>query len=75
MERYLQRESLQACESQLVRSGAWIIFLLRLNPLTSSDLVSYAAGATRMPVWKVMLGTLCGMAPLCWRKPTWPMES
>lgn len=66
IERYLQRESLQAYESQLVRSGAWIVFLLRLNPLTSSDLVSYAAGATRMPAWKVMLGTLFGMAPLCW---------
>jgi uncharacterized membrane protein YdjX (TVP38/TMEM64 family) len=66
LERFLQRDSLQAYESQLVRSGVWVIFLLRVNPLTSSDLVSYAAGATRMPVWKVMLGTLCGMAPLCW---------
>lgn len=65
-ERWLQRETLRSYESQLVQSGVWIVFLLRLNPLTSSDLVSYAAGATRMPVWKVMLGTLFGMAPLCW---------
>ncbi len=65
-ERWLQRESLRNYESQLVRSGVWIVFLLRLNPLTSSDLVSYAAGATPIPVWKVMLGTLLGMAPLCW---------
>jgi len=33
--------------------------------LTSSDLVSYAAGLTRLPVWKVMTGTAMGMAPLC----------
>ena len=39
---------------------------LRLNPLTSSDLVSYAAGFTNMRAWKVMLGTLIGMAPLCY---------
>jgi uncharacterized membrane protein YdjX (TVP38/TMEM64 family) len=44
----------------------WLILLLRVNPLTSSDLVSYAAGLAGIPVWKVMLGTLPGMAPLCW---------
>ena len=44
----------------------WIVFLLRVNPLTSSDFVSYAAGATTMPLWKLMLGTFLGMAPLCW---------
>jgi len=36
-----------------------------LNPLTTSDLVSYAAGLAGIPVWKVMLGTAVGMAPLC----------
>ena len=33
--------------------------------LTSSDLVSYASGLTSISAWKVMLGTLLGMAPLC----------
>ena len=51
---------------RLSRSGMWLILLLRVNPLTSSDLVSYAAGLTGIGVWKVMLGTLLGMAPLCW---------
>ncbi len=45
--------------------GLWVILLLRLNPLTSSDLVSYAAGAIGVPVWRVALGTFVGMAPLC----------
>lgn len=45
--------------------GLWIVLLLRLNPLTSSDLVSYAAGFTKIPIWQVMLGTFLGMAPLC----------
>ena len=27
--------------------------------------VSYAAGLTHLSVWKLMLGTLAGMAPLC----------
>jgi uncharacterized membrane protein YdjX (TVP38/TMEM64 family) len=43
----------------------WLVLLLRINPLTSSDLVSYAAGAAGVPAWKVAAGTLIGMAPLC----------
>ena len=66
IERAMDRRSLRKFESRLVRSGVWIVFLLRVNPLTSSDFVSYAAGATTMPLWKLMLGTFLGMAPLCW---------
>jgi len=66
IERAMDRGSLRKYESRLVRSGVWIVFLLRVNPLTSSDFVSYAAGATTMPLWKLMLGTFLGMAPLCW---------
>jgi uncharacterized membrane protein YdjX (TVP38/TMEM64 family) len=65
-ERILDRGALRKYEARLVQSGLWIVFLLRVNPLTSSDFVSYAAGATRMPLWKLMLGTCLGMAPLCW---------
>lgn len=43
----------------------WVVLLLRLNPLTSSDLVSYAAGAIGVSVWTVGLATFIGMAPLC----------
>jgi uncharacterized membrane protein YdjX (TVP38/TMEM64 family) len=64
-ERFLDRGSLRKYEARLVRSGVWIVFLLRVNPLTSSDFVSYGAGATALPLWKLMLGTALGMAPLC----------
>ncbi|MBN8628810.1 MAG: TVP38/TMEM64 family protein [Planctomycetes bacterium] len=46
------------------RGPRWI-FWLRLNPLTSSDMVSYAAGLADIPARKVMAATACGMAPLC----------
>ena len=65
LERYLERTSLKKYEQALERRSISIIFLLRVNPLTSSDLISYAAGLTRIPLWKVGLGTLLGMAPLC----------
>ncbi len=45
--------------------GLWVILLLRLNPFTSSDMVSYTAGALGVPVSRVALGTFIGMAPLC----------
>jgi uncharacterized membrane protein YdjX (TVP38/TMEM64 family) len=64
-EEYLERSSLARYEERITKRGAWVIFLLRVNPLTSSDLVSYAAGLTHLSVWKLMLGTLAGMAPLC----------
>ena len=51
---------------QLASRGMWLIFLLRINPLTSSDLVSYAAGLSPLPLWKILLATGLGMAPLCW---------
>ncbi len=55
-------ERLQEC---LERRGFWLIVLLRLNPVTSNDLLSYAAGFTRIPVYQVMLATGIGMTPLC----------
>jgi uncharacterized membrane protein YdjX (TVP38/TMEM64 family) len=64
-ENYLARSALAPYEARITSRGAWVVFLLRVNPLTSSDLVSYAAGLTRLSVWKLMLGTLAGMAPLC----------
>ena len=48
------------------RRGIIVVLLLRINPLTSSDLVSYAAGLAGVPVWRVAVGTAIGMAPLCY---------
>ncbi len=63
---WLEQGRLRMYRERLSQSGLWLVLLLRINPLTSSDLVSYAAGLTGIPVWKVMAGTLLGMAPLCW---------
>jgi len=72
--RFFPKESLEKAQLELDRRGSWLIFLLRVNPLTSSDLVSYAAGFTRIPIWKVMLATMFGMAPLCFAQ-AWLAES
>ena len=59
-------DGVQRISKGLESRGLWVILLLRVNPLTSNDLVSYAAGLTKIPTWKVMIGTMIGMAPLCW---------
>ena len=56
---------LKKYQTVIEKHGLWLIFLLRVNPLTSSDIVSYAAGLTRVSTATVMLGTMLGMAPLC----------
>jgi uncharacterized membrane protein YdjX (TVP38/TMEM64 family) len=53
-------------QERLAARGLWVVLLLRANPLTSSDLVSYAAGIASVPPWKVAVGTLFGLAPLCY---------
>ena len=72
--RLFPAESLEKAQTELDRRGGWLVFVLRVNPLTSSDLVSYAAGFTRIPIWKVMLATGLGMAPLCFAQ-AWLAES
>jgi len=59
-------QSLKRFQELIERRGLWIVVLLRINPLTSSDLVSYAAGFTRIRLGTLMLGTFFGMAPLCY---------
>lgn len=64
--KFFPAEKLERTQLALEARGTFLIFLLRLNPLTSSDLVSYAAGLTRIPVIHIVLATAVGMAPLCY---------
>lgn len=64
--RWLEDSELGALESRLADRGLLVVFLLRLNPLTSSDVVSYAAGLSSMSAGRMLAGTALGLAPLCW---------
>lgn len=57
---------LQGYAQRIRHRGLLLVALLRVNPLTSSDLVSYAAGVAGVPIWRVAAGTAIGMAPLCY---------
>lgn len=72
--RFFDPDKLDRSQSALASRGAVLIFLLRINPLTSSDIVSYAAGFSRIPIWQVVVATGLGMAPLCYVQ-AWLAES
>jgi uncharacterized membrane protein YdjX (TVP38/TMEM64 family) len=63
---HLQSPRFAAIRDQLARRATWVVFILRLNPLTSSDFVSYAAGLAGVPSRRVAVGTFFGMLPQCY---------
>ena len=44
--------------------GGFSLFILRINPFTTSDLFSYLAGLTNMKIRTFLLGTGLGLAPM-----------
>ncbi len=44
--RLIEKQAMADLQARIARHGILVVFLLRVNPLTSSDLVSYAAGLT-----------------------------
>ena len=66
LSRRIEGTRLARYKTAIQERGLWVVMLLRMNPLTSSDLVSYLAGAVGVPIWRVALGTFIGMAPLCY---------
>ncbi len=44
--------------------GLRITTLLRMSPIFPQNLLSYALGATPLPLWRFALGTFVGMAPM-----------
>jgi len=51
-------------DKMVSKYGGYSIFLLRVNPLTSSDIFSFLAGVLRMDFKKFILGTTLALAPL-----------
>jgi uncharacterized membrane protein YdjX (TVP38/TMEM64 family) len=79
VERVVSPNALTRADRHLVRLGPLALFVARLIPLTSFDLLSYAAGLTPMRLGPFCLATGLGMAPavfltaaaadLGWRSP------
>lgn len=60
---HIPKEIMEKVEAYISKYGSASIFLLRLNPLTSTDFISYAAGLTKMNFKKFLLWTTLALAP------------
>lgn len=63
VERHTSKKNINKFDKVSKKYGSLSIFLLRVNPLTSSDIWSYIAGLTRIKFWKFLMWTLLGLAP------------
>jgi uncharacterized membrane protein YdjX (TVP38/TMEM64 family) len=63
---FFSEDRLEGARRFILRHGILSVAILRVNPLTSSDIVSYAAGLTPLSTLTVMIGTGIGMLPLCY---------
>lgn len=63
-ERLSQEKTVQKYSKYIYKDGHYILFILRLNPLTSSDIFSYLAGFVNMRYKHFIISTTLGLAPL-----------
>jgi uncharacterized membrane protein YdjX (TVP38/TMEM64 family) len=69
--RFLGHEALHARFGAALNQGLlgsqnalmWTVFMSRLMPFISFDIVSYAAGLTQLTLWRFALATLTGIVP------------
>lgn len=63
VEKIVSKERIEKFDNFSKNHGGWSVFLLRVNPLTSTDLWSYVAGVSKISFWKFMIGTFIGLIP------------
>lgn len=64
IERFLGDSSSRRVEGIVDRYGSWAVVIARLTPFTSSDAVSFIAGALCMGYWRFLLALGAGTLPL-----------
>lgn len=60
----VSKEKLQKFDRFAKKHGAWSLFLLRVNPITSSDVFSYIYGLSNISLKRFLIATGAGIAPL-----------
>jgi len=64
LDRWFGRERFERTEAAIERGGATLLLAVRLIPIVPFSLVSYAAGAARVPVWRFAWTTAVGYLPI-----------
>ena len=64
VEKFITNKDLTTLDKFSKKHGALTLFLLRINPLTSTDLFSYLAGISKINLRKFLIATALGLTPL-----------
>ncbi|MEK6932486.1 MAG: TVP38/TMEM64 family protein [Nanoarchaeota archaeon] len=64
IEKLISKEKHELFHRYSEKYGPFVLFILRLNPITSNDLFSYLAGLIGMPFWKFFISTMLGLIPM-----------
>jgi uncharacterized membrane protein YdjX (TVP38/TMEM64 family) len=63
-DRWFGEERFERVERAIERGGPTLLLAMRLIPILPFSIVSYAAGAARVPVWRFVWTTLVGYLPI-----------
>jgi uncharacterized membrane protein YdjX (TVP38/TMEM64 family) len=64
LDRWFGEERFERIEATIERGGATLLLAMRLIPILPFSLVSYAAGAARVPAWRFLWTTAVGYLPI-----------
>jgi uncharacterized membrane protein YdjX (TVP38/TMEM64 family) len=64
LDRWFGQERFERIESAIERGGATLMLAMRLIPILPFSIVSYAAGAARVPTWRFVWTTAIGYLPI-----------
>jgi uncharacterized membrane protein YdjX (TVP38/TMEM64 family) len=64
LDRWLGARRFERAEAMIERGGATLLIAVRLIPIVPFSLVSYAAGAARVPPWPFVWTTVVGYLPI-----------
>jgi uncharacterized membrane protein YdjX (TVP38/TMEM64 family) len=64
LDRWLGARRFERAEAMIERGGAPLLLAVRLIPIVPFSLVSYAAGAARVPPWRFTWTTVVGYLPI-----------
>ena len=64
LDRWLGTERFERTEAMIERGGVTLLLSVRLVPIVPFSLVSYAAGAARVPLWRFIWTTAVGYLPI-----------
>jgi uncharacterized membrane protein YdjX (TVP38/TMEM64 family) len=64
LDRWLGEERFERIEGMIERGGPSLLLAMRLIPVVPFSLLSYAAGAARVPTWRFIWTTAVGFLPI-----------